>query len=315
MLSTYDISQLSGQEEILKSPCPKNAFLPYLGINKLVDFWKALISRKALVPGFHLLLGVWTTLWWVGIDFLGLFIPIEVRAGCLTAAGNGFLATGTFLTGVFLVGDDFLAVAEAAADEAVVKNPEESESSESEDDSRASLAASGAAFDFGISFLLKVFLLLGSGVFPGVVFRSLLALAMTATSSKFQKNFTWFFNVLSICRVRRMISPPCTDLFLSNFKEIRASKSGTRFYINENKLPVLTKAKKVKNWYHNTPSNNFVAFSRKKNWITKTEGKHPKISTSLILRFLTLVTFWHRFVWVFDWRSRSSKLKRRKIPV
>lgn len=89
-----------------------------------------------------------------------------------------------------MVGDDFLAVAEAAADEAVVKNPEESESSESEDDSRASLAASGAAFDFGISFLLKVFLLLGSGVFPGVVFRSLLALAMTATSSKFQKNFT-----------------------------------------------------------------------------------------------------------------------------
>ena len=203
MLSIYDISQLSRQEEILKSPCPKNAFLPYLGINKLVDFWKALISRKALVPGFHLLLGVWTTLWWVGRDFLGLFIPIEVRAGCLTAAGNVFLATGTFLTGVFLVGDDFLAVAEAAADEAVVKNPEESESSESEDDSRASLAASGAAFDFGISFLLKVFLLLGSGVFPGVVFRSLLALAMTATSSKFQKNFTWFFNVLSICRVRR----------------------------------------------------------------------------------------------------------------
>ena len=192
----------------------QNAFFwSYLGINKFVDFWKALISRKALVPGFHLLfwVGVWTTLWWVGRDFLGLFIPTEVRAGCFTAAGNVFLATGrVFLTGLFLVGDVFFAVAavaEAAADEAVVKNPEESESSESGEDSRASLDASGAAFDFGISFLLKVFLLVGSGVFPGVVFRSLLALAMAATSSKFQKNFTWFLTSYSYCQ------PPCITCF------------------------------------------------------------------------------------------------------
>ena len=115
----------------------------------------------------------------------------------MTAAGNVFLATGSFLAGLFLVGDGFFAaaaVADAAADEAVVKNPEESDSSESGDDSRSSL--DGAAFDFGNSFLLKVFLLLGSGVRPGVVFRSLLALAMATVVFQISKGFHLILNFL-----------------------------------------------------------------------------------------------------------------------
>ena len=115
-------------------------------------------------------------------DFLAL-------AWSLRAVANDFLANTGASLGAALTGLVTLEVLACTIEEVWVKNPEDSESSESGDSSRIGLGTSFAgdlAGDLLSCFLAMMALPLDFGVFPGVLARSFVVLAI-------------FSNLLTVC--------------------------------------------------------------------------------------------------------------------